>query len=557
MKYNGRFSGFGKIFRTLALAMVLSLLVITIPATPALAAESLSVSPTSGEIGDDIDVFGSGYDPGDKVYIYFSSEDADEGDDIDDLDAYEEVDTDYAGRSGYADEGEIDASFDVPSKLTDGTVKEDVTGGEYFVYTTYTSEGEIVAIDEFTVRAIELYPTQGYVGDEIRISGVGFRDDRSITIEYDGDDIDIASGDEETDSDGEFSLTIIIPESTAGDHTISVKAYYEAEVEFTVEPEITISPTSGSIGDTLTVNGTGFGGRKGITIYFNNVIVTLTSGTASTDSDGSFSNLKFDVPITVSGTCYVKATDTARNTDTEVFTITCNATINPITGNVGTVITVTGDGFIPGGTATIKYYITTTDTEVTTTNILTDGTLTTTFTAPASTGGSHSVTVSDGANTKNLIFTMESTPPSTVYPLTPLTDGKLAAWTFDWGGDAADPTIEVTDDSLPITYTLQIATDENFIRDSLVLEQTDLPTSEYEVTVKEEKDALKLSTKSAPYYWRVKAIDAASNETGWTDAQTFYVGFTFPSWGIYTLIGVGGLLLLVLAFWLGRRTAYS
>jgi len=152
---------------------------------------------------------------------------------------------------------------------------------------------------------------------------------------------------------------------------------------------------------------------------------------------------------------------------------------------------------------------------------------------------------------------MELTPPSTVYPLTPLTDGKLAGWTFDWGGDATDPTIEVTDDSLPITYTLQIATDENFTADSLVLEKPDLTTSEYEVTDKEEMDLLKLSTRSAPYYWRVKAIDAASNETGWTDPQAFCVGFTFPSWGIYTLIGLGGLLLLVLAFWLGRRTAYS
>jgi len=148
---------------------------------------------------------------------------------VEDLDAYEEVDTDYAGRFGYADEGEIDASFDVPSKLTDGSVQEDVTGGEYFVYATYTSEGEIVAIDEFTVRAIELYPTQGNVGDEVEISGAGFRDDRSITVKYAGKAVDIASGDEETDSDGDFTLTIIIPESTAGDHTISVKAYYKAQ----------------------------------------------------------------------------------------------------------------------------------------------------------------------------------------------------------------------------------------------------------------------------------------------------------------------------------------
>ena len=49
MKYN-------KIFRTLVLTVILSLLVIAIPATPALAAESLSVTPSKGEIGDEVDV---------------------------------------------------------------------------------------------------------------------------------------------------------------------------------------------------------------------------------------------------------------------------------------------------------------------------------------------------------------------------------------------------------------------------------------------------------------------------------------------------------------------
>lgn len=555
MKYKDRFSGLGKISRTLAIATILCLLLITIPATPALAAESLNISPSSGEIGEDIDVWGSGYDPGDIVYIYFTSEEAEEGDDVEDLDAYERVKSTHAGSRGEVDEGDIDTYFDIPSELEDGDVSEDVHGGDYFVYTTYTKGGSILAVEEFTVTDIELDRDQGYVGDAVVITGIGFTKNKDITVKFD-DDEDLC--DRKTDSRGEFTCTIVIPNSTAGDHTISVKVHYTTvEAEFTVSPKITISPQSGSIGDTITVNGTGFGKRKSITIYFNNDIVSLTSGTATTDSYGSFSNLIFNAPIAVPGTCYVKAEDTSRNTDTETFTITCYATINPVTGHVGTEISIDGTGFIPGGTATIKYYITVQDTEVTTATIGTDGTLTATLIAPASNHGAHSITVSDGANTKTLIFTMESTPPSPVYPLLPDMDGSLKGWKFDWGGDADDPTIEVTDDSLPITYTLQVAADENFTEDSLVLEKPDLTTSEYVVTTREEKDILKQSAKSAPYYWRVKAIDAAANETAWTDTRTFYVGFTFPSWGIYTLIGLGGLLLLVLSFWLGRKTAYS
>jgi hypothetical protein len=544
MKYN-------KIFRTLALTVILSLLVIAIPATPALAAESLKVSPTKGAVGDKIDVTGSDYDEGEKVYIYFSSLEADEGDDIEDLDVYEEVKTTYADALTDPDPGDIDTYFSVPDELTDGSDDEDVQGGDYFVYTTYTSEGEIVAIDEFTVTGITISPTDGPVGTEVEIDGVGFDDREDIEISYDGDEIDIASGDDKTDSKGEFELTIEIPESTAGDHTITADVHGdEAEADFTVEPEITVSPTSGSIGNQVTVNGTGFSNTKDVTIYFNDVIMTLTNGTARTDSDGSFDNLKFNVPAVAAGTYNVKAKDTANKTDTKVFTIICNAEIDPATGNVGTELTVSGTGFVPGRTATIKYD----GTEITTAPIGTDGAFEATFDAPISIHGAHTVNVSDGTNTKNLTFTMESTPPSTVYPQLPLTDNKLSGWKFDWCGDADDPTIEVTDDSLPITYTLQVASDIEFT--TMVLEVPDLTTSEYTVTTKEEKVLLKSSTKQAPYYWHVKAIDAASNETDWTETRTFYVGFTWPSWATYTLIGLGGLLLLLLSFWLGRRTAY-
>ena len=56
----------------------------------------------------------------------------------------------------------------------------------------------------------------------------------------------------------------------------------------------------------------------------------------------------------------------------------------------------------------------------------------------------------------------------------------------------------------------------------------------------------------------VKAVDGASNESLWSGTGWFYVGFSLavPQHIIYLLCGVGALLLAVLTFWLGRKTAY-
>ena len=72
-----------------------------------------------------------------------------------------------------------------------------------------------------------------------------------------------------------------------------------------------------------------------------------------------------------------------------------------------------------------------------------------------------------------------------------------------------------------------------------------------------EAEELEPTKKEAPYQWRVKAIDGASNGSGWT-AGTFSVSrpFAIPSWALYTLLGLGAVLLLALGYLLGRRTAY-
>ena len=532
MKYN-------RFFRTLTIAIILALLMVAIPVTPALAAEDITVTPTSGEIDDYVDIDCAGFTAGEDVYFYFSSEDADEGDDVDDLDAYERVALEYEVEASFS------TDFDVPDELTDGSEDEDVVSGDYYVYATYEREGEIVAKDDFRVIVISISidPEEGVVGTEVEIEGSGFEDDEEIEIKFGTSSVDISSGDDETDSDGEFTSYILVPESTEGDHTITVEVRYdEAEAEFTVEPEITIDPTSGAVADSVTVNGTGFGYRKDGTITFGDTEV----GGDETTTVGSF-EASFNVPEVGPGTYDVEAEDTSNNSASATFSITTDLTISPTTsvnspGYVGMDLTISGTGFIANHEITITY---TSEPVVFTTTSETDGTFSYTFAVPPSEAGEHTITATDGISTMEVTFVMESTPPEIPLPLLPYMGDKAKAQAyFDWE--------DVTDDSLPVTYTLQIATDADFT--TIVLEKTGLTTSEYTLT---EEEMLESTSKEAPYYWRVRAIDAASNASDWTGAGTFYVGFVFPEikgWILYTLMGLGGLLLFFLGLWIGRRS---
>ena len=71
-----------RFLRILATAIILAMLIAVIPVTPALAAEHISVSPTSGEIDDYAEIICSGFTAGDDIFFYFSGEEADVDDEI-------------------------------------------------------------------------------------------------------------------------------------------------------------------------------------------------------------------------------------------------------------------------------------------------------------------------------------------------------------------------------------------------------------------------------------------------------------------------------------------
>jgi hypothetical protein len=553
---------FTKIFRVLASVGIISLLAIAITATPALAVERITLEDNEGRIGDRLDISGDGFSEDNVIYIYFSDEEFDEGDDVDDLDSFERVKTTATpGPEDPDPQDEFDTSFTVPDRLEDGDVEVEVRGGDYWIYVTETSQGEILAKEDFRVIAgmIDLSPEEGAVGTEVDISGDEFSGREEFTIDYDGFELDSDyiddNCDEDTDSGGRFDCTILIPPSTAGAHTVFVtdETGPGAEATFTVEPEIDINVTSGIPGDRVTITGTGFGEDVSLDITLDGRGANIVADDDNTDNEGSFV-ATIEVPEVDEGTYDIEVEDDDRNRAQAQFMvdISTEISINPVTslaapGNVGQNVTISGAGFNPNSTITITY--TSHPITVATTTSNADGDFLATFQVPQSEHGPHTIDASDGTNTLTVPFYVETNAPPVPEPLLPEEDSRAEGMAhFDW--------TSVNDDSPPVTYTLEVAYDEAFT--TMVLEVSELTSSEYTVP---DGSELEPTEADESYYWRVRATDGASNESNWSTVSSFTVGgglglSSLPPWITHLWWGLGVVGAIFFGYWLGKRRAY-
>ena len=87
---------------------------------------------------------------------------------------------------------------------------------------------------------IELSPSSGPPGTEVTVHGYLFAEGTPVDIYYDG--ILVSEG-TETDSSGDFTIIIPIPEGCSGYYLVHVDVGYgEADTYFHVKPGLTISP---------------------------------------------------------------------------------------------------------------------------------------------------------------------------------------------------------------------------------------------------------------------------------------------------------------------------
>jgi hypothetical protein len=602
-----------RFFRVLAAAVVLALLMLAIPITPALGVATISLSVSSGPPDTIITVSSNtDFDPSTSAYAWFDTN----GDSI-------------------WTTGEPRALF-----MTDGTgaipvgIALVIPSVARDTYSVKATDGTNIATTAFTITPkVVLADDEGYVGDTVVVDGSGFLGTATVTIYYDGSNV----GTKTTNSYGIFdNFTFTVPASTEGLHDIKARdtTGYTPEVPYDVSPKITISPISGAVGDTVTVSGTGFDGTSTVTITFDGT--TQTSGT--TNSSGTLAATTFTVPETSRGSHTVRAQDSGANYATTTFSVAQNITLNPTTGPSGTTVTITGNGFGASKAITIKYnavsvttspasvttnslgyftatftvpvgvagtyevvasdstntatanFVSTTDATISETTSTTDpghvgmeltiegvgftpnatvtvkytlsasesdtlatvttgatGNFTAPFTIPPSAGGVHTITASDGTVVKTFTFVMESLPPPTPELTLPLEATKLKDRLFEW--TAVE---DVSPASDPVTYDIQIATDANFTTASTLISVTGLTTATY--TIPEEEE-LESTGEDAPYYWHVRAVDAASNASAWSAASTFTIGwsFEFTGWVVWVTMAVVAILFFFLGLWLGRR----
>jgi hypothetical protein len=427
--------------------------------------------------------------------------------------------------------GNWQSTFEIPPNRSGNMVVD--AGG-----TTPATE---VDNKSFTVLSkIDINPTAGGVGTMVAVSGTGFGNSESgISITYDGLKVKTAIA---ADSNGSWQSTFFIPTSTKGGHRINSYGDVTGEgsvagVSFAVSPALKLELASGQLGDVILVgddfwaSGIGFEQNEGgILVTFDGAMIT--SGIVA-DANGSWA-VKLKVPLSSHGEHVVDAAGKTTGSDDvadAALVVSPHIEVNPASGGVGADIVVNGTGFGANQPLTISY-----DGTQVASGSTTDakGSFASSFKVPkGKPGGDHAITVIDAtASVASASFKTETLSPPMPRPVSPEAGSKLGlvgntTVTFSW---------TAVEDPSGVDYTLEISNNPEFT--GAVLRKEGLAQAQYTLTKDE-------ALPDGSYYWRIKAVDGAGNESNWTNGQLFKVG---GEWWLFA-VAFGVIVILALVIW--------
>ncbi len=462
----------------------------------------INLSTASGQIGSSIICSGSGFAA--LSNVFFS------------------VDTVTIGGT---------AITDANGTLSPTTLTIPAMSGGLHTFKAQDASGNSAVAGLTVTAAIVISPSNGTSGTTVTVTGSGFQSSGIVTITYNGASVATVPSIIQSNTNGSFTASFNAPALPSSVYSVVVSdSVSTATTQFSSIAAATINLVEGKVGTNVTATGTGFRPRGEVTVNYDGVKV----GTGSSDIYGNFT-ATFSVPSSSAGLHQVVVTDKS-NSITFSFKIDPGLIINPLTGYVGGDIKIIVSGFATDKPITVKY-----DADLLTSGATdSNGAFSATVKASASKGGNHTITATDGTNTLSAVFAMDSTPPDQpdLFFPAPLTKADKDA-TFSW---------QSVNDPSGVTYSLQIATDNTFA--ILVLQKQGLTSAQYTLTP---QDVLKSVSTKTPYYWRVRAIDGASNESLWSTSSTFYKGFVLTDWALYIIFGIVAILCGLVGFLLGMK----
>jgi len=292
-----------------------------------------SVTPGTGDKGDEIKVYGSGVTAGMDVNLYWDAVSA------------------WADGKGLLNSTEAEANgdfevwFDVPAAVN----------GDHYLWVKDTDTGDTymfpTAFDVFA--KLSFSPSSGLEGDtKIKISGYGFSEEEDIIdITFDGVDLTTSPSTPETDEWGSWSATFTVPDVVGyGDYPIYAVDNETVSVtkDFTVGAAIEIDVDEGPVGTVVKVIGRGFTGDEVATVTLDGVDCGITDDDdKDIDGDGDF-KLWIVIPSVANEDEYdINVTDNDGTHGDEEFEVLGLAEIEltPSYGVQGTAIEIHGYNF--------------------------------------------------------------------------------------------------------------------------------------------------------------------------------------------------------------------
>jgi len=414
-------------------------------------------------------------------------------------------------------DGSWDRTFEIPP-LPANSYNLTASGAQ-------TSAGSVQGRILTLTTRLTLSVGSGSPGNTVALTGQGFgANEQGLSILY--DNAPVVSG-ITTDGSGNFSRSFVIPPSTTGRHSIvvgggSTGVASGSETSFQVQPGFLLESASGPSGVTMNLVGTGFGPNEpDIEIKFGSEIVI--SG-VSADENGSFEQ-SFLVPPTPAGPQKISSSSPSGSSSAQAqqtYTVVPYIAMNEAAGSVGMDVSVIGTGFTPDTDVALTYD----DLPVATVTSDGSGSFRLVFPVPASTRGDHLLKALDErGKLSQETFEVESDPPVAPLLRSPEDGGRGGIL----GGFKPETRWTPVEDASGVVYNLQIASDPEF--SDILLNKTGLPGPTYKL---EGDEAL----ARGKYYWRVQAVDRASNAGPYSSVHELNSGI-IPIWLFSAMVALG------------------